>query len=83
MMLERELDPVTGLLARVIGLEAVGKIEAADYEHAKAWKRTALVSDLGWVAHLFAVFGWMGPGNFKQFGLAERDAATAWVALPE
>ncbi len=87
-------EPITGLPTGVIGFEAVGTIEAADYEdvlipaiaraaeaggvrlvfvlgdrftgyspgamkedaglvaHASAWKRTALVSDLGWVAHL-------------------------------
>jgi hypothetical protein len=106
----------------VIGFEAVGTVEAADYEgtlmpaiaraaeggdvrlvlvlgdrftgyspgamkddvglvaHARSWKRTAVVSDLGWVAHLSTAFGWMVPGKFKRFGLAERDAAIAWVA---
>jgi hypothetical protein len=118
-------EPITGMPAGVIGFEAVGKVEAADYEdvlmpaiarsaeagdvrlvlvlgdrftgyspgamkedaglvsHAKAWKRTALVSDLGWIAHLATAFGWMVPGKFKHFGLAERDAAIAWVAQPE
>ena len=118
-------EPITGLPDGVIGFEAVGKIEAADYEdvlmpaiargaagggvrlllvlgdrftgyspgamkedagliaHADAWKRTAVVSDLGWVAHLSTAFGWMVPGKFKRFGLADRDAAIAWVAEPE
>jgi hypothetical protein len=115
-------EPITGLPEGVIGYEAVGKVEAPDYEdvlmpaiargaagggvrlilvlgdrftgyspgamkedaglvsHAKAWKRTAVVSDLGWVAHLSTAFGWMVPGKFKHFGLADRDAAIAWVA---
>jgi len=115
-------EPLTGLPEGVIGFEAVGNVEAADYEdvlmpaiargaeagdvrlllvlgdrftgyspgamkedaglvsHAKAWKRTALVSDLGWVAHLATAFGWMVPGEFKHFALAERAAAIAWVA---
>ena len=117
-------EPIAGLPAGVIGFEAVGTVEAADYEsvlmpaiargaeagevrlvlvlgdrftgyspgamkedaglvaHATAWKRTALVSDLGWVGHLATAFGWMVPGRFKHFGLAERDAAIAWVAEP-
>jgi hypothetical protein len=117
-------ETIPGIPAGVIGFEAVGKVEAADYEdvlmpaiarcagagdvrlvlvlgdrftgyspgamkedaglvsHAKAWKRTALVSDLGWVAHLATAFGWMVPGEFKHFSLAERDAAIAWVAEP-
>lgn len=116
---------IAGLPEGVIGFEAVGKIEATDYEdilmpalargaagggvrllfvlgdrfagyspgairedaglvsHANAWKRTAVVSDLGWVAHLSTAFGWMVPGKFKRFGLAELDAAIAWVAESE
>lgn len=117
-------ESITDLPEGVIGFEAVGKVEAADYEdvlipaiartaeagdvrlvfvlgdrfsgyspgairddaglvsHARAWKRTALVSDLGWVAHLATAFGWMVPGKFRHFSLAERDAAIAWVAEP-
>ncbi len=56
------------------------KEDAGLVAHAHAWKRTAVVSDLGWVAHLSTAFGWMVPGKFKRFGLAERDAAIAWVA---
>lgn len=59
------------------------KEDAGLVSHAKAWKRTAVVSDLGWVAHLSTAFGWMVPGKFEHFGLAERDAAIAWVAQPE
>ena len=118
-------EPMSGLPDGVIGFEAVGEVEASDYEdvlmpalargaesggvrlvlvlgdrfkgyspgamkedaglvsHANAWKRTAVVSDLGWVAHLATAFGWMVPGKFKRFGLAQRDAALAWVAERE
>ena len=118
-------EPLTGLPDGVIGFEAVGNVEAADYEdvlmpaiarsaagggmrlvlvlgdrftgyspgamkedaglvsHAGAWKRTAVVTDLGWVAHLATAFGWMVPGKFRRFGLAERDAAIDWVAQAE
>ena len=117
-------EPIAGLPEGVVGFEAVGEIEAADYEdvlmpalergaagggvrlilvlgdrftgyspgamkedaglvaRGSAWRRTAVVSDLGWVAHLATAFGWMVPGKFKRFGLAERDAAIAWVAEP-
>jgi hypothetical protein len=118
-------ESIPGLPAGVIGFEAVGTIEAADYDevlmpaiardaaaggvrlllvlgdrfagyspgamkedaglvaHANAWKRTAVVSDLGWVVHLSTAFGWMVPGKFKRFGLVDRHAAIAWVAEPE
>jgi len=108
--------------AGVIGFEASGKIEAADYrdvvlpslvraaesgevrflivmkdfdgmsggamwedlkvgfEHLRSWKRIALVTDIEWMTHLTALFGWMTPGQTKTFPTAELDAAKAWVA---
>jgi hypothetical protein len=49
-------------------------------EHLRAWKRVALVTDIGWMTQLTAMFGWMTPGQVKHFPLAERDEAIAWVA---
>jgi hypothetical protein len=49
-------------------------------EHFRAWKRIALVTDIGWMHHLTDLFGWMSPGETKTFPTAERDAAIAWVA---
>jgi hypothetical protein len=49
-------------------------------EHLRAWKRTALVTDIEWMTHLTALFGWMTPGETKTFSLGERDQAIAWVA---
>ena len=49
-------------------------------ENLRAWKRTAVVTDIGWVTHMMAMFGWMTPGQTRHFPLADRDAAIAWVA---
>jgi hypothetical protein len=49
-------------------------------EHFKAWKRIALVTDIDWMTHLTALFGWMTPGEVKTFSLAQRADALAWVA---
>jgi SpoIIAA-like len=49
-------------------------------EHLRGWKRIALVTDIDWMTHAAALFGWMTPGELKDFPLAERDAAVAWVA---
>jgi hypothetical protein len=49
-------------------------------EHLRGWKRIAVVTDLEWMDHLIAVFGWMSPGKVKTFPLAERDQAIDWVA---
>lgn len=44
------------------------------------WNRTALVSDVGWISHISTTLGFMVPGDFKAFPLAEQDQAIAWVA---
>jgi len=49
------------------------------FEHLRAFKRIALVTDIGWVHHLTGLFGWMTPGDTRIFSLAERDAAMTWV----
>ena len=49
-------------------------------EHWGGWKRTAVVTDIDWMANALAWFGWMSPGEIKHFALAERDAAIAWAA---
>lgn len=52
-------------------------------EHLTHWKRIALVTDIGWMKNLTALFGWMTPGELKHFPLAERDAAIAWAAAED
>jgi len=49
-------------------------------EHMRGWKRIALVTDVEWMVHMTAMFGWMTPGEVKHFPLAERDAAIRWAA---
>ncbi|MEW1912565.1 STAS/SEC14 domain-containing protein [Kitasatospora sp. NPDC085895] len=48
-------------------------------EHLRAWKRIALVTDVEWMTHLTALFGWMTPGETRTFPLARRADAVAWV----
>ncbi len=50
------------------------------FEHFRAWKRIALVTDIEWMQHLTDLFGWMTPGETKTFPIAKRAAAIAWVA---
>ena len=49
-------------------------------EHLTTWKRIALVTDVEWMQHIAAMFGWMTPGQLKRFPLTEREAALAWAA---
>ena len=50
------------------------------FEHFRAWKRIAVVTDIPWMTHVTDLFGWMTPGKTKTFPLAQRDAAIAWAA---
>jgi hypothetical protein len=48
-------------------------------EHLRAWKRIALVTDIGWMSDLTDLFGWMTPGETKTFPLDEKDRAIHWA----
>jgi hypothetical protein len=48
--------------------------------HRDAWIRSAIVTDLGWMARATQLFAWMIPGEARVFPLAELDRAKAWVA---
>jgi hypothetical protein len=52
----------------------------AGVNHFTDWKRIALVSDVDWMKNLASVFGWMTPGEVKNFPLSQRDDAIRWVA---
>ena len=49
-------------------------------DNLRRWKRIALVTDLDWMINVTSLFGWMTPGEFKRFPVAERDHAIAWAA---
>ena len=50
------------------------------FEHLRAWKRVALVTDIDWMGYTTTMFGWMTPGEVRHFRLAQRDEAIAWAA---
>ena len=49
-------------------------------DNLRAWKRIALVTDIEWMRHVTRLFGWMTPGELRQFPLARRREAIAWAA---
>jgi SpoIIAA-like len=49
-------------------------------EHLRSWKRIALVTDIEWMIHVTALFGWMTPGQVKVFPLPDQTAAATWAA---
>jgi hypothetical protein len=48
--------------------------------HPHAWTRTALVTDVDWVAKALHMFGWLTPGEVKLYRLDGLEDAKAWVA---
>jgi hypothetical protein len=48
--------------------------------HHGAWVRSAIVTDIEWMANATRLFAWMIPGEARVFGRSELDEAKAWVA---
>jgi hypothetical protein len=48
--------------------------------HHDAWVRSAIVTDITWMAHATKLFAWMMPGEARVFPLAELEQAKAWIA---
>jgi hypothetical protein len=48
--------------------------------HHREWVRSAIVTDIDWMARATRLFAWMIPGEARVFEAAELDAAKAWVA---
>jgi hypothetical protein len=48
--------------------------------HREAWVRSAIVTDIEWMARATRMFAWMIPGEVRVFGVAELEQAKAWVA---
>jgi hypothetical protein len=81
-----------GRLRTVYAIEDLDEIEPsalwADTElgfdltvrHHDAWERSAIVTDIEWMARATRAFGWMIPGEARVFPMAELQQAKAWVA---
>jgi hypothetical protein len=48
--------------------------------HHDAWVRSAIVTDIDWMARATRLFAWMIPGEARVFPRAELEQAKAWVA---
>jgi hypothetical protein len=48
--------------------------------HHSAWQRTAIVTDVEWVAKSVRAFAWMAPGEVHVHGGGEEEDAKRWVA---
>lgn len=59
---------------------AVGQDLELGFDHMSGWVRTAVVSDVEWIVHLAAAFGWLVPGELRRFPLDRRAEAVRWAA---
>jgi stage II sporulation SpoAA-like protein len=48
--------------------------------HHNEWVRSAIVTDIHWMARATKMFAWMIPGEARVFPVAELEQAKAWVA---
>jgi hypothetical protein len=48
--------------------------------HHDAWERSAIVTDLDWMARATRLFAWMIPGEARVFETAALESAKQWVA---
>ena len=48
--------------------------------HRDAWVRSAIVTDIEWMARATKLFAWMIPGEVRVVPLAELEQAKSWVA---
>jgi hypothetical protein len=48
--------------------------------HRDAWERSAIVTDIEWMARTTRMFAWMIPGEVRVSPLAELEQVKAWVA---
>jgi hypothetical protein len=48
--------------------------------HHSAWERSAIVTDIEWMARASELFAWMIPGEARVFPRAELEEAKRWVA---
>jgi SpoIIAA-like len=89
--LERALEAGGGLRTLYV-IEDLGQIEPSalwtdaklsfnlGIRHHEAWVRSAIVTDIEWIARATKLFAWMIPGEARIFPLVELDQAKAWVA---
>ncbi len=50
------------------------------FGHHKAWKRSAIVTDIDWLRKAFEVFAWATPGEVRLYHLDQLGEARTWVA---
>jgi hypothetical protein len=48
--------------------------------HRDLWERVAVVTDMDWLWHAFALFSWMVPGEMHLFHERDLAAAKTWLS---
>jgi hypothetical protein len=74
-----EIDDGFGMNAGAVMEDAKAGLKLG-LGHMKAWKRTAVVTDVDWIRKAIKAFGFMSPGEVKVFEPDELGPAKVWVA---
>ena len=56
------------------------KLGVDTIRHHKQWERSAIVTDIPWMARATKLFAWMIPGEARVYPLAEIEDAKRWIA---
>jgi hypothetical protein len=74
-----EIDDGFGMNAGAVMEDAKAGLKLG-LGHMKAWKRTAVVTDVDWIRKAIKAFVFMSPGEVKVFEPDELGPAKVWVA---
>ena len=48
-------------------------------QHLTRWERSAVVTDVQWIAHAISLFSFLMPGAMKVFSTKDADQARSWI----
>lgn len=70
--------------ADFLGIDADAFLEdfKISMQHLARWERVAVVTDVEWITHAFALFGFLMPGRAKVFSTKDADQARSWITSP-
>ena len=54
------------------------KVGLSNFRH---WQRFAVVTDIPWIKHSVALFGFLMPGELRVFPTADAEQAREWIAV--
>lgn len=73
------LKLIPGLAANVVGIEAIGKVEAADYQQVLDPATDQALRDHAGLTDAVRAFGWFMPCEVRTYPVSQLEEAKAWI----